>query len=290
MAFFQVDDQLAFHSKAVAAGNAAMGLWVRAGSWSMAQLTEGHVPMEMVRALGTTGQAKRLVEAGLWAPSERGGFQFHQFGERQLSAEEVKERRRLRAEAGRKGGRASGESRRKPKPEANGEAFASTKPEANASEKLKQKRTPVPVPTQEVPNGTSIRPPVNETPHLPARRPGDRREANLAALNDTAHSPQAHQIARAYTNWLDGPVDGRTLTEVAVEIDQLLDSEISPHQIAAGIKAWHESDSWSPSQIRRFVHKARPGPAASPGVGKPTQKAMNHLSVAEQIIAEMETA
>lgn len=34
MSWFKVDDHLAFHRKTLAAGNEAMGLWVRAGSWS----------------------------------------------------------------------------------------------------------------------------------------------------------------------------------------------------------------------------------------------------------------
>lgn len=33
MPWFQVDDQLSFHAKVIAAQNPAMGLWVRAGAW-----------------------------------------------------------------------------------------------------------------------------------------------------------------------------------------------------------------------------------------------------------------
>jgi len=43
MPWFKVDDTLAFHAKVVAAGNAAMGLWVRAGAHSMQQLTDGFI-------------------------------------------------------------------------------------------------------------------------------------------------------------------------------------------------------------------------------------------------------
>ena len=35
MPWFNVDDGFAFHRKAVRAGNAAIGLWTRAGSWWM---------------------------------------------------------------------------------------------------------------------------------------------------------------------------------------------------------------------------------------------------------------
>ncbi|MFI6173493.1 hypothetical protein ACIBCN_42410 [Nocardia sp. NPDC051052] len=110
MPWFQVDDQLGFHPKAVAAGNAAMGLWVRAGSWSMQQLTEGFVPAAIVRGLGSATQAKKLVEVGLWTVVD-GGYRFHNWAERQMSKAEIEDRRRKRADAGRKGGQVSGQAR-----------------------------------------------------------------------------------------------------------------------------------------------------------------------------------
>lgn len=134
--------------------------------------------------------------------------------------------------------------------------------------------------------GTGENPP---TPHAISRNlpavPGKRRAEGLAAINATAHSPQAHKIAVAYTGWLETPVDGKTLTEIAVAVDTLLDADIDPHQIAEGIKAWHASDSWSPTQIRRFVHKASTGPK----VGKPTKKAQTYADAAEQLLAEVRT-
>ena len=53
MAWFKVDDTFAMHEKVLAAGNSAIGLWVRSGAWSMQQLTDGFVPDHVVRALGT---------------------------------------------------------------------------------------------------------------------------------------------------------------------------------------------------------------------------------------------
>jgi hypothetical protein len=110
MPWFKIDDNLAIHAKVVRAGNAAMGLWVRAGSWSAQQLTDGHVPDHIVTMLGTQTQAAKLVAAGLWHPSEKGGFVFHEWAERQPRREEVegdraaaKERMRLAREAKRSG-------------------------------------------------------------------------------------------------------------------------------------------------------------------------------------------
>ena len=108
MPWFKVDDNLAFHAKTVAAGNAAMGLWVRAGSWCAQQLTDGHVPDHIVTVLGTAPQARKLVAAGLWTRAE-GGFQFHEWNERQPNREQIETERaaareRMRAIRARKKG------------------------------------------------------------------------------------------------------------------------------------------------------------------------------------------
>lgn len=94
MPWFKVDDNLAFHAKVVAAGNPAMGLWVRAGSWSADQLTDGFVPDHMLPALGTSAQAKRLVEVRLWEKAD-GGFRFHEWNRdgRQPTRADVEKRR-----------------------------------------------------------------------------------------------------------------------------------------------------------------------------------------------------
>lgn len=150
MPWFQVDDQLGFHPKAVAAGNAAMGLWVRAGSWSMQQLTEGFVPAAIVRGLGSATQAKKLVEVGLWI-SVDGGYRFHNWAERQMSKAEIEDRRRKRADAGRKGGQVSGQARqRRTQASAAPHARISTAATASADaprlveQLLEQVATPVP--------------------------------------------------------------------------------------------------------------------------------------------------
>lgn len=105
MPWFNVDDGFAFHRKTVRAGNAAVGLWVRAGSWCAKELTDGFVPDHMVRTMGTVKQAERLVAAGLWVrDDEREGFQFHEYAEdgRNLTREVVLKKREQAAEKKRK--------------------------------------------------------------------------------------------------------------------------------------------------------------------------------------------
>lgn len=76
MPHFYVDDQFAFHPKAVAAGNAALGTWTRCGAWCKANATGGFVPTSVARSIGTSGQIARLVSVGLWDRVD-GGYQFH---------------------------------------------------------------------------------------------------------------------------------------------------------------------------------------------------------------------
>jgi len=92
--WFKVDDNLAFHRKVVAAGNAAMGLWVRAGSWCSQHLTDGYVPDHMIAVLGSASQREKLIKVGLWIEVD-GGCQFHGWNEkgRQPTSKSVLEER-----------------------------------------------------------------------------------------------------------------------------------------------------------------------------------------------------
>lgn len=90
MPWFKVDDRLAHHPKVMEAGNAAMGLWVRAGSWSAAHLTDGFVPKTLLVTLdGKRAQADALVKAGLWV-AEPDGYRFRDWFDYQPSAQDVK--------------------------------------------------------------------------------------------------------------------------------------------------------------------------------------------------------
>lgn len=111
--------------------------------------------------------------------------------------------------------------------------------------------------------------------------------ARMQALNETAVGGAAIEVARGYTAWAGNGIDSRTQHEIAREVDPLLADGIDPRQIADGIKAWHASDSWSPTQLRRFVAKAA-RPAADHGrPTKATLRAVDTMTAAEQIIAAM---
>jgi hypothetical protein len=76
MSYFPVDDGFTFHPKAIAAGNEALGMWVRAGAWCKAHVTGGIIPREVARAIGSKRAADRLVAAGLWVETPD-AYYFH---------------------------------------------------------------------------------------------------------------------------------------------------------------------------------------------------------------------
>jgi len=139
MTWFKVDDKLHSHSKVrkvLADDPAALALWVVAGSWSSDNLTDGFVPDHQLPWLIPSGAdelAQKLVAARLWK-RVRGGYLFHEWDadsdgtKRNPTRVEVEEERRKKAEAGRKGGLASGRTRSKPE----APASASATPPAEA--------------------------------------------------------------------------------------------------------------------------------------------------------------
>jgi hypothetical protein len=66
MPWFVVDDNAHSHPKVIAAGNAALGLWLRCGTYAAQHLTDGIVPGVIAKMYGSKPQVARLVSAGLW--------------------------------------------------------------------------------------------------------------------------------------------------------------------------------------------------------------------------------
>ncbi|MCW2632075.1 MAG: hypothetical protein JWR88_1037 [Pseudonocardia sp.] len=97
MPWFRVDDSFHSHPKTMAAGTHAVGLWMRCGSYCAQHLTDGFVPVDVVKAYGTNALARRLVDVGFWDVVQ-GGYQFHDWSDYQPSREQVQAERRHAAE------------------------------------------------------------------------------------------------------------------------------------------------------------------------------------------------
>ena len=107
MSWVRFDDAMADHPKVIGLSDAAFRLWIRAVCWSNRYQTDGVLPRDLVRELGTMRAAGQLVTAGLWTVDPAGGFRIHDFLDYQLSRQEVIDRREhvhaVRSAAGRLG-------------------------------------------------------------------------------------------------------------------------------------------------------------------------------------------
>jgi hypothetical protein len=86
--WFKIDDSFHSHPKTLQAGNAAIGLWTRCGSYCAQHLTDGFVPADLAALYGTPSLAVRLERAGLWVPGD-GGWVMHDYSAYNPTAERV---------------------------------------------------------------------------------------------------------------------------------------------------------------------------------------------------------
>jgi hypothetical protein len=97
MTWFKVDDGFHSHPKVLRAGNAAVGLYVRCGSYSSDHLTNGHIPDAIAKLYGTEPQVNALLRERLWV-TVPGGYLMPDFLEFNPSAEKVLAQRAAGAE------------------------------------------------------------------------------------------------------------------------------------------------------------------------------------------------
>ena len=109
--------------------------------------------------------------------------------------------------------------------------------------------------------------------------------ARMRDANLTARSVDAYLIAEAFSESSPVPIETGLLTGIGVQIDKCLKSGIPPPSIAAGLQAWTASDSWSPTQIPNFVHKAN----NRRGTSKPTAKALGYDDALNELLQEVTT-
>ena len=148
--WFKVDDSFFSNPKTAMLSDGATALWLRSGSWSAQQLTDGFIPSRMVPMFrGSDDSVRELCDVGLWErDEERDGYRFHDWSDYQPDGEEVDALRKKRSEAGKRGA-----NRRWGKPEngKNGKTDGKchSKPMANAWQtdgKSMANSCPVPVP------------------------------------------------------------------------------------------------------------------------------------------------
>jgi hypothetical protein len=112
----RLDDELIDHAKIFAAGEiigkngpaVALGLYAVGLMWANKHLTDGYLPMAVVKSFrhvtNPASIADALVKAGLWVRNGGSGFQIHDFNDHNLSAAKVKKKRREDRERKRRNG------------------------------------------------------------------------------------------------------------------------------------------------------------------------------------------
>jgi hypothetical protein len=160
MPWVRLDDGFGEHPKIIKAGSLAGWLYVMGLGYCNRNLTDGFIPIGMVTRLTDLDDAcrlaERLVDAGLWEATG-GGYRVHDYLDYQPSREQAEELSGIRADVGRRGGRASAEARAK--------QVASRLVEANAKQtpsKIQPRTHPDPNPDpnpepEVVPDGTNAR-------------------------------------------------------------------------------------------------------------------------------------
>lgn len=120
MTWMKVDDRLHANRKARVAGLPAMGLWLLTGSWAADTLSDGFVPATQPWAWAGSDAAElagRLVDAGLWLPTEQlgeQGWMFHDWHDYQpmradVLAKRESDRERMRRWRSKRHGVTNGE-------------------------------------------------------------------------------------------------------------------------------------------------------------------------------------
>lgn len=97
MPWFKIDDGFHCHPKVLEAGNEAVGLYARCGSWASQQLTNGFVPTSIALLYGGRELAAALVDVGMWVPVD-GGWLMHDYLDYNPSKDQVQADRAAAAE------------------------------------------------------------------------------------------------------------------------------------------------------------------------------------------------
>lgn len=89
MPWFRLDESFHHHPKVVRAGNAAVGLWVRCGTYASQYLTDGAVPADIAQAYGRPREIDKLLSTRLWVENGATGFLMPDYLDYNPSKEQV---------------------------------------------------------------------------------------------------------------------------------------------------------------------------------------------------------
>lgn len=269
MTWFRVDDAMALSPAVLAAGNRAMGLWVRAGAWSAQHLTEGHVPATVVRLLGgTRADTTALVDAGLWQP-DGDDWAFRDWAASNPSKEQVEADRAAAAARQRRArdtARARAAEATAPPPSRRDTPAPVTPPSRRDSRPCHAVSHGPPIPSH---TDKENAPPAVVRRPAPAAPPGAPPDAPAAAVPDGPPAPAEDPpggapptAQRLVAAWLDRCArrpPARIVARVGAQVATLLAEGIPAADVAAGLHAWHDR-RLDPSTLPSVVNELMQGP------------------------------
>lgn len=267
MAWGKVDDRLYSSPKWLAAKKPARALWVTALSWSMDQLTDGHVPAHVLAVLdGTRAEAADLVRVGLWHTTDD-GWVFHDWSDYQPSRAQVL-----------------------------AERDAAKKRQRRAREKARESRTRHAVTHTEVPPGVTV-PPTRPLTTTSNEVVGDTSDA--AASDGGDFTPDVHRLTNLLAELVRANGHKANPTKQwLTACDRLMRLDgYTPEQVE-WVMRWATTDEFWAANIRsmptlrekfsQLAHRARQEHAQAKGRRAPAQDVADILALGERMQAQLE--
>ncbi|MCW3041534.1 MAG: hypothetical protein JWM31_3439 [Solirubrobacterales bacterium] len=247
MTWFRVDDDLAFHRKTVRAGNAAMGLWVRAGAWCSQQLSDGVVPADIARTLGKPSEIKALVTAELWE-IDGDSYRFHDYFTRNPSRAEVEQRREAEAKK-----KADWRAKREAQRAGQGTLSTGDTTGDNTGD------SPSPSPRE----STGVSDGVSRSSRPDPTRPSTSNEVLTTPtkpLRAVAEIDNAGQVMGLWLESLTRRPPSAVVGQIAKQVKTLLADKFTPQEIIDGLNAWQAKGlhpSTLPSVVNETINKPK---------------------------------
>lgn len=233
---------------------------------------DGNLPLPVWVKMGTKRNRISVESCGaITIVASKNVAIVHDYAEHNQTIAEIEKSRNEKIAAGQKGGKARAANRAHAN-ETQADGLAAAKRD------LKQNQAEI-----EIEKEKELLTYVSSSPHLRDAQARPRGVRDIAEhLNGTAHSAEAHLIARAYSESCPSPVPGDLISKIAQAVDGCLKSGVGREQIEAGIQDWAASPMTAPSMIPGFVHKSanRAATPATTPTSKSDEKVQGFLAFA----------
>lgn len=253
-AWIKVHNGLLDHPKVEPLSDGAFRLLVGLWCWCSRQQTDGRVPGGVWARRGAPRTRRELVAAGL-VEEDEDGVVMHDYLEHQESAEQIRERREKRVQAGRKGGQARSRNQASATASAQAGATASGKPAGGTS----QAEVDV--------DGENERT-TSSRASAPAVRVAD---ATAPADERAAGGEDARVLVGEWIDHCGDRPPSRVVGHVAKELGLMLGEGIPYVDVRAGLAAWH-GRGLHPSALASVVHEHRTADQRTPRLSRREQE------------------